>query len=245
MKLVTVRGIGEPLERNMLSQVVRHFPNTEHVELMWSAVYGPVNAQRRVDGESFAQATEYGEYLLRAELDKGPCLVVGYSGGAEVAGNIAARGHRNLVATVLVADPSAPWSDNGCGIRGPRNFKYPQPVRWVSNPDDIICCCPWDSPLRIIAETSEAFSLGDPAAWGISILSKLTQQKFWDTLKRPFNIIGIQRRYEAAYEGACLYLGRDPRDPFRLGRNAHTDYNLDDASWWLARQKQAYERNNA
>lgn len=244
IRLITVRGIGENREHNMLSQVVRHFPNTEHLELPWSAVYGPVGGD--LAGQSFARATEQGEELLVRELDKGPALVVGYSGGAEVAGNVAAVGHPNLVATGLVADPSAPYSRSmKSGIRGPRfRALFPQPVKWVSNERDVICSCPEDSPLRIIAELSEAFSLGDPAAWGLGVFSKLQQQKMWEILRNPFRIVGMAQRYEDAYRDACGYLGRDPANPSRVGKNHHTDYSLDDLAWWLATKKRDYERNH-
>lgn len=229
MRIITVRGIGESLipHPNMLDRFCQHFPGVERYDLPWSAVYGPVGGN--VLGESFSSAVERGEALLIDEIRKEPCIVVGYSGGAEVAGNVANRfhDHPNLRFVGLVADPSAPPNLAGdFGIRGYGDrwnlVHVAMPlrgnVRWVSNPDDVICCCPPDSPLRAIAETSEGFSLGDPKMWTDDLLKDLRRGTLWRW------IFGDYRRYERAYRDACGYLGRDPINPQRLGRCAHTDY---------------------
>ena len=239
VRIITVRGIGEALDYNLLSQVTRHFPNTEHVELEWDAVYGPVGG--RWDGIPFGKATSWGEVLLEKELDKGPALVVGYSGGAEVAGNVAQKGHKNIVATGLVSDPSAPEFWSGHGIKGRRPTTLPQPARWESNRLDVICSAPKDSPLRAFAEVSEGFSLGDPEYWGHDLLQKINTDRFWEAMKHPLSVWNVWNRYETAYRDVCGYLGVRPENPSRIGVNHHTNYKLDDLAWWLATKKKDYE----
>lgn len=244
LRIITCRGINESIEHNMLSGVVLQFPNTEHVELPWEATYGAVGGN--ILGRSFSQATEYGEHLLRAELDNGPALVFGYSGGAELAGNVAKAGHRNIVGLGLVADPSNPNGRKN-GIRGPRNIKGDFPINWVSNDDDVICSCPSDSPLRAFAKASEGFSLGDPMFFTLSVLRQLSTEKFRKYLFNPFAIASTGERYEEAYRDACLYLGINPANPFQVGRCAHTAYDqkIEDLAWWAARVKYDYDKRTA
>ena len=87
--LVTARGVGEKMGRNMLSQLVSGLPAWEHVELPWGASYGFVNAQRRWDGASFEKSLAEGQRMLtdtidrRLAVDPSPRFVLaGYSGGA-------------------------------------------------------------------------------------------------------------------------------------------------------------------
>lgn len=227
MRIITVRGIGESVSphRNMLDRFAQHFPQLDRYDLPWSAVYGPVGGN--VMGESFSSAVEAGEAMLRDAIDEEPCLVVGYSGGAEVVGNVINRWNpANAKFVGLVADPSAPPNSNGdYGIRSSGNLEYRRHyarafrnVYWVGNTDDPICSCPADSPLRAIAETSEGFSLGDPRFWTDDLIRDFQKAKLWRWITGDF------RKYQRAYTDACRYLGRDPINPINLGRNAHTDY---------------------
>ena len=61
--LITARGIGEGMGRNMLSQLVSGLPAWEHVELPWGASYGFVNPGKRWDGQSFERALAGGQVV--------------------------------------------------------------------------------------------------------------------------------------------------------------------------------------
>lgn len=216
-RLILCRGIGEPLHTGLLSRLPGLLA-ADHIDLPWTAQYGPVGREGPA-GESFERSLAAGTRLLRAELDRGPAIVVGYSGGAALAGNLAKTGHRNLVAVGLVADPLDPGTARTHGIAGRRPITGP-PVHRLRNLDDVICSCPADSPLRAIADTSAAFSLADPAAWGRDVLARLAARQVASILVQP-------AVYQRAYLDACRYLGVNPAAPWQQGRCAHTAYDLD------------------
>lgn len=253
MRLITVRGIGEPRSPhpNLLDRFAKHFPNYHRTDLDWSAVYGPVGGD--VLGESFVSAVARGEELLEEEIvtGGGPAIIVGYSGGAEVVGNVVNRAlsrndaksnllERSIVFAGLVADPSCPPDRSGYyGIRGYENraaARNSSRVGWASNPDDVICRCPADSPLRAIAAGSEGFALGDPKYWANDLISKLKRDTLWRWM------LGDRPRYEQAYRDACGYLGRNPANPLLFGRNTHRNYNnrIDTLAAQAAQQERTY-----
>ena len=187
MRLITCRGIGESLNSdiNMLAPVRKFFSSQfEVVDLPWKAVYGPVGGSNGdITGDSFKHNMLAGQTLLRAELDKGPAIVAGYSGGAAVAGNVAASGHENLVAVGLVADPYMPDLGSGkYGVAGARPIP-PGKVFWEADPADIICQCPSYSPVREFADLTTAMAFSDPIYYGQDLLDKLINnkwQRWWD-----------------------------------------------------------------
>ncbi|QMU22091.1 hypothetical protein [Gordonia rubripertincta] len=242
-RLVSVCGIGEVPGQDMLGQLRRALPEFEHVLVRWSASYGFVNPRRDPFGPAFTMSMADGIARTRAALDGGLSIAAGFSGGAGVLGHVARAGHPNLVAAGLVSDPFDP---NG-GIAGRRPIPASVRVRWESNRRDVICACPPDSPLTDFAELSAAFSLADPAAWGIDVLTKLRASR----LRAPFrtwNPIAEFARYNQAITGAAGYLGVDPATLRRVP-SQHTVYNwqrpyrgrtyLEELAVWLRAQAHA------
>lgn len=224
MRLITVRGIGEPLEGNMLDHFAREFPHWERHELAWDATYGPVGGKLTGDSFNFAVQMAGIELIATIGASSEPCVLVGYSAGAEIVGNYVYRvGQPQVKAAVLVADPSAARNEylGRSGIRGARNGTPHCPTLRIVNADDPICSCPEDSPLRAIAEATPAFSLGDPAAFTFDMARKL-QPSNWRNWWRWLG--GDPTKYRLAYEQACGYMGVNPVDPTRVARNSHTDY---------------------
>ncbi|QNJ57151.1 lysin B [Gordonia phage Rabbitrun] len=181
--IVCARGIGEPIESPILMAVVREVQRLRGkpvrvIHLPWSASYGPVP---QPFGESFSQSLRRGFEMLDNAL-LAPAVGLGFSGGAKLMGDAAAQGHRNLKAVGLIADPAMPMGvvrqrTRAWGITGQRKIER-TPVLWKADPKDGICLCPPNSPLRTLADQSEAFSLGDPAAWGESMFTKLRRGQF-------------------------------------------------------------------
>ncbi|AXQ64472.1 lysin B [Gordonia phage Neville] len=180
--LICARGIGEPIKSPMLMSVVRELEYLQArkirvLHLPWSASYGPVP---NPFGESFDKALATGFEMLDDLLDDGPAVGIGFSGGAKLLGDFTRVRHPNLKAVGLIADPAMPWltrNGNRFGITGSRNVSG-LPVMWKADPKDGIPLCPSNSPLRTLADQSSAFSLGDPAAWGESMFTKLRRGQF-------------------------------------------------------------------
>ena len=182
--LITARGIGEGMGRNMLSQLVANLPGWEHVELPWGASYGFVNP-----------------------------VVAGYSGGAALVHRWLADcwgSYPEVKGAVLVADPHAPLTNGLFGVAGLRPMKTFGPVLWVSNPRDMICCCLPDSPIRTIGDQTAMMSFCDPAAWGLDLLDRVKNNRWQQIRANPLDIIGTVRRYGRAVDDVCGYLGVDP-----------------------------------
>lgn len=217
-KLILCRGIGEPANSPMLQNVVRELATLGKyplvVNIPYSASYGPAGKQGLL-GESFNDSLKTGRQLLRAELAKGPAVVLGYSAGAKLAGDVAVEKPDNLLAVGLIADPAMPYTakNNGrYGITGSRPVTT-VPCKWSADPRDGICQCPTNSPLRTLADQSEAFSLGDPAAWTADMWHR------WSTAHwQPTNLWG-QITTDAWPEAARLFYGY-------LWGGDHTSYGL-------------------
>jgi len=208
MKVITVRGISEPIDSPMLTNVTKLIRNAEVVPIPYSAQYGPVP---NPVGMSFRSTVAQGEEMLDAELDKGPAVVLAYSAGSVIAGNIASRWHPNIRAVGLLSDPLRHPGDGGpkggWGIAGKRLIgNWPYPVWQMADPADVITCCPANSPLRTIADQSAAFSLVDAKAWGWDLVERLRQQRWQATIRDWRNIREVWTAYSAAIEGAQGYL---------------------------------------
>lgn len=234
--LITARGIGEARTRNMLTQLVANLPAWEHIELGWGAEYSFVNAQRRWDGLSFEKSLADGQRMLtdtidrRLSVDPSPRFVLaGYSGGAALVHRWLVdhwRSYPEIVGVVLVADPHAPKSTDGFGVAGLRPLMQRGPVVWVSNPRDMICCCPADSPIRTIGDQTAMMSFCDPTAWGLDLLDRLKNSRWQAIRTNPFDVAGIIRRYSRAVADVCGYLGIDPRTlKFSGSLSQHTVYD--------------------
>lgn len=129
----------------------------------------------------------------RAVLDaigesSNPVVLVGYSAGAKVAGDVAAeigRGeHRSLevLACALIADPERPEGkgmpgqpdQGGFGIGGQRRV-FDIPTWWAAAAGDPITALPAGSLLRPLADLTEFYSIATPAAayrWGIDLYDR-------------------------------------------------------------------------
>ncbi|OZE10230.1 hypothetical protein CH249_14210 [Rhodococcus sp. 05-2255-3B1] len=176
--IITCRGIGEPYGTNSLSAVTKNLDPKKYViiELVWSADFGPVP---RWNGNSFTTNVMHAEQALLDLIRKFPgAILLGYSGGAEVAGNVAAQIGEGLQpgltirAVVLISDPSRHKSQiigvnrGGQGILGGRYIKSDRfQVLQFSAPGDPISELPEGNALADLAQLITSLSLVDVPAW--------------------------------------------------------------------------------
>lgn len=176
--IITCRGIGEPYGTNSLSAVTKNLDPKKYmiIELVWSAAFGPIP---RWDGDSFTVNVLHAEHALLGLIAKYPgAILLGYSGGAQVAGNVAAQigegWHPALTirAVVLISDPSRHKSQiigvnrGGQGILGGRYIKSDRfQVLQFSAPGDPISELPEGNALADLAQLITSLSLVDVPAW--------------------------------------------------------------------------------
>ena len=210
-KLITCRGIGERFNAgvNMGDLLARELPNFQRVDVAYKSEYGPAGG--RILGQAFDLTLTEGTAMLRAELDKGPAVVAGYSAGAAIAGHVAAGGHPNLKAVALVADPFQPTSASGFngswGVAGSRPILNNVPAKWVYNPNDMICQSKQNSPIRTIADQTADLSLAAPGAWALDLLFRWVHRK-WQPINPPASAFDVWNRYQDGKNALEGYLFR-------------------------------------
>ena len=230
ISVLVCRGVGEALPSPMLSNVTKLIDTKRFVikEVPWEANYSPVP---NPIGSSFHRALRDGRTLLLKMIadDPNPVILLSYSGGAALAGNVAAeiaRGEHpglDIRGVALISDPLRPMSrgtitgwERAYGIAGSREIGPAFPRWWIADQQDVITYCPDRSPLRTIAAQSVAFSLVDPIAWGWDLIDKLRHPWKWPGSAIDWSDpLGTIARFKAARIGAEGY----------LLRGSHTNYH--------------------
>lgn len=225
LTVLRCRGVGEYVgEHQMLAYVTRNLDERFVIkDVPWLASYGLVPKPL---GSSLDRGLRDGRELLLKMIrdDPNPVILLGYSGGAALAGNVAAEigngDHPGLDirAVGLIADPLRPYGfgpepdpmARTWGIAGSRRvFSRTFPVWWASDPADVIACCPEGSPLRTLSDQSAAFSLVDPLAWYGDLGERLRSSRWQETVKDWRNAPAVWRAYSKAVDGVRGYLGGD------------------------------------
>lgn len=170
------RGIGELEPGPTLSGVTDLLP--EHwtcLENPWLAQYGPAG-ERREGTVPFLDAvacgtTELTRMVREAIAEDNRVVLLGYSGGAVVVhrtlDQLTVEERQHIAAVGFVSDPEQPRLVTGVadryGIRG-ESPVTDIPARWAADPDDGICLCPENSPLRLLAQWTPDVGLDSPLA---------------------------------------------------------------------------------
>jgi hypothetical protein len=193
--VILCRGIGEPYGKNTLWLATRNLDPKRFlvVELEWSAQFGAVPVW---NGKSFGASVHNAEFALLELIRAYPgAVIVGYSGGAQVAGNVAAsigkglHGNLWIKAVGLLSDPSRHKSQlvgqgrpNTQGIMGGRLITGNFQVWQLSAPGDPISDLPIGNGLAELAKYIEFWSLVDPDAWIRDLKRKalMGQLRWWD-----------------------------------------------------------------
>ncbi|WPH58032.1 lysin B [Gordonia phage LuckyLeo] len=238
--LLVARGIGERLGQNTPMYVankiradlswVHGLPIVEVKELDWPAEYGPFPKPH--SQTSFNKSLKDLHTRLNGEVfDDGSTMyvLVGYSGGAAGMGDWLAKADPKqkalVLGAVLIADPSMPRDlcppdpiigEPRFGIRGDRHVDHVG-VKWIFNPEDVIPCCPENSPIRLIATSSPDFALADAMSWqtlpnklAVRQASLIMRAQIANVLNKKNaqeQIEAIRRQFDVAFRDAWGYLG--------------------------------------
>lgn len=247
--VLTARGIGEPLVGNMLDGLVARLPRDwERHEVVYPAEYGFVNGTSNPWAQDFASTKLAGVAALTALVAEilavdpdARFVILGYSAGAQVAGDfVASRPGVPVAACALVADPSNPGTRKLYGVAGSRLVPY---AIEVARPDDVICCCPDSSPIRVIARLTERMQLADISVWGRDVWVKLSDPKVRSQIEAelgPWWMPSAWGRYEKAAAEARRYLGV----PAIGSRPAEISTHVQYAYAWPEVARQIQERVN-
>lgn len=216
----------------MLGEVTRHLDPYKFVPQWhpWQAEYGPVP---RLGGASYDESIRRGiDSLVRAiRACPNDVLGLGYSAGATLWGRLLEEfedgKHPDIVAKVkgvaFVAHPERRRGDSvgrigdGFGVGG-EWFGGPDhiPTLEVAAPEDVICCCPEDSPLRTLADQTSALSFLDIDGWARDLYDRLLTNRWQAVRMNWLHPVGTWRQYRRALDDAAGYLTR--RD--------HVEYHL-------------------
>lgn len=231
-RVLVFDGIGENGPHTMaggLAQLI----GLPVVHVKYDHDYGPVGGS--IDGQSYWQTRDQGSKAGLALLADGiPSLLIGFSAGAHIAGDLAWLDHPAIVGAILIADPMQPtWVTNdglsgvsGQLVRGTlvhRTGRPAKPIRWEYNRRDMICQCPANSPWRDFADLTELLSLRpqDRNAFVLDVCGDFT-----DHLRPPrflFDLFGEGRRLSRALSDGLGYLPQHVG-----GRGEHVKYG---ANW--------------
>ncbi|QFG13592.1 lysin B [Gordonia phage Lambo] len=240
--ILVARGIGERLDQNIAMHVAYNARDDIYTvstpvkvtvkELRWPAEYGPFPKPH--SKVSFNDSLETLHSMLNLEVfDDGHTMyfLVGYSGGAAGIGDWLAQASQKqkdlVLGSVLIADPSTPkgiipndpiLGEPRFGIRGDRPIDH-HTVKWICNPDDVICSCPENSPLRLIASATPNAALADMASWGtvlnqmaIRQASQIARGQFTNMMNKKSaqeQVDAIRKQFDVAFRDAYGYIAGD------------------------------------
>ncbi|QFG08222.1 lysin B [Gordonia phage GretelLyn] len=258
--ILVARGIGEKLDQNIAMQVAHKARDDIYTvstpvkvtvkELRWPAEYGPFPKPH--SKVSFNDSLETLHSMLNLEVfDDGHTMyfLVGYSGGAAGIGDWLAEANAEqkalVLGAVLIADPSTPrgiipndpiLGEARFGIRGDRPIDH-HTVKWICNPDDVICSCPENSPLRLIASATPNAALADMASWGtvlnqmaIRQASQIARGQFTNMMNKKSaqeQVDAIRKQFDVAFRDAYGYIAGDDHVayPVRGGQKFHPTWS--------------------
>ncbi|UJQ86408.1 lysin B [Gordonia phage Wojtek] len=257
--ILVARGIGEKVDQNIPMQVAyraRADIGASFIfkamvkELRWPAEYGPFPKPH--SKVSFNDSLETLHSMLNMEVfDDGSTMyfLVGYSGGAAGIGDWLAEATAEqkalVLGAVLIADPSTPrgiipndpiLGEARFGIRGDRPVGHVG-VKWICNPDDVICSCTENSPLRLIASTTPNAALADMASWGTVLNQMAIRQANLIMRAQIANLMNkknaqeqvdaIRKQFDVAFRDAYGYIAGDDHVAYtvRGGQKFHPTWS--------------------
>lgn len=181
--VITVPGIGEAssvtgetvgMLKYLTDELESRFTS---IHFNWRNAYGPVPSW---NGPAYEVNVEQAKVELRDLVSRqtDPVVLAGYSGGADVASQVAAELSLPLIA---VANPRRAAGDSAAPYFGiiEERADNANDIYDLANPADVICCCPPDPfPLRDFYELTKNFALSEPLEWGRQLLLGVQQRAF-------------------------------------------------------------------
>lgn len=195
--------------------------------------------------DSVATGMEAGRKAVRTSGDR--VLLVGYSQGAVVAGDLAAELARTglaekIAGVALIADgrrPAGPHTGTpghhaapGYGIIDERPIPTDRfPAFWASAPGDPICSLPEGNPLRTVADIVGYMSISRPediTRWGARLLDLALKRGY----QRWWNLKYWQDWDEAGdFARGFLFSGRHTDDYVRYGHTRALAETINGQDW--------------
>ena len=209
MSAVTVfaaEGIGAVNGQGLLELVRKASPRATWRYVEYPNNYGPVGTKDPARGRAYddIRAEWVPKIAEQIQATIGDVILIGYSAGAHLMGDVAlyltrrynATTARKLRHVYLVADPAAPTTTfpGRVGIAGARPLPG-LPVTWISNPVDVICCCPIPSPWRTFYDITGGYSLVDRAKWTAGLQAKAVAKAFQPGSGSLLETIALGRGY--------------------------------------------------
>lgn len=189
----------------------------------WAASYGPVP---RPDGMSYADSIRSSLDMLAATIrnSRNDVIGLGYSAGATLWSSlleeIAYEGkHQDIRGKIkgvaFIAHPERRRNDSfgglgkGFGVGGewlggPDEI----PTIEIAAPEDMICCCPEDSPIRTLADQTSAMSFVNVHTWAADLADRIRKNRWQAVRINWWNPIGVWNQYTRAADDIAGYLFR-------------------------------------
>lgn len=245
--VLVARGINDPIDTGMLSNVTRHLDPAEYeiVELQYPAEYGFASG---FWGASFNESMQILNRLAVTALNEADwrsVFLLGYSAGAYGLGDVAAELLASdsplldrILGVSLLADPKQPLAAAPAGlakygIAGSRPIITDRfPVWWVSDPRDPIPLTELNSPIRPIPDLTAQMSFRDVNAWRRDVRRRLLARQVQQFAVNLNNIPGVLADFGAAVDALGRYLGPD-HTSYAVRRYPGTDVSYCE---WLAQQ---------
>ncbi|USH45040.1 lysin B [Gordonia phage Camerico] len=245
--VILVNGIGEN-NGGVLRRLENFLPKDRYeiIALPYKADYGPAPG---LVGLPFEQTLIDARSLLlrwcRSVHRNRVIVLVGYSAGAQIVGDVAAELARSgdragVVGAVMLSDPSQPKGlapGGKYGVRGSRTIPGGIAAEWWFDINDVICCCtpPPKSLIRVFADHSSEFSLAGPRAWSATLV-RLKVKQFQSYLPggKPED---IRMRIAVARHEAEGYLVRGDHTSYHIRKNSDGVTYIESIANWIKKLK--------
>lgn len=232
--ILGARGIGEKIDNTLCNrELLPHIKNEleklgffkenelRYIEVAWNAIYGPVGG--KWNEKDYDTNVKNGERLViqdYIDVTSDLIVLVGYSAGATLMGNVAATipwaTRKKIICVGLVSDPRRPigggmpnYTAPNYGVGGERKIDTNMFSKfWAADPADMITSLEKDSLIRPIADITYAvsFDQGEFPGWLADLADKAVKNTWQKVLFEPWKWIETSQQIKRAKIAAEGYL---------------------------------------